>query len=613
MPALATTGRRCGVCAGAAAVAALLVAAPAASAAPIPCTTTALVDAIDAANVAPDATTIELAAGCTYTLTTAVGGAGGPTGLPTISSPVIVQGNGATLRRDPAAPEFRLLRVGAGSLRLEDATLTGGTVAGSNGNGGAIHANCDAVALELRRVVLSGNAAGLGGALSSCAPLSVEESLLVGNTADLGGALVVEPGVAGDSEVVNSTFSDNRTLVNTGSAVFVFPGVRTLLRHTTIAGNQSAVAGGAVIGAILRNTILADNVPDNCGTPIDAQGRNLAFPPEDASCQGAEIGGPEPHEYVTGDPLLRPLGDRGGPTESMLPQTGSASIDAGTGAYCATTDQRGEPRPAGLGCDLGAVEVQPLPPVCADVESAGAFGAAQRIAFACSDPNGYPLTYSVVVGPSNGTVGPPSAIVDYTPRAGFAGADAFTYRASNGSATATAVVRVTVGAGPPPEPPPPTGDVDPPDVNGLSISPRRLRVGRSATVAFTLSEPAAVELAIERRRPGIRVKRGARTVCVRASRVNKRKARREAVRRLGRGAGPRAVRRALRRAACKRWARSGILTHDGSAGRNSVPLSGRIRGAALPTGTYRLTVTAVDAAGNRAVPRRVTFTIVRGR
>jgi PKD repeat protein len=46
------------------------------------------------------------------------------------------------------------------------------------------------------------------------------------------------------------------------------------------------------------------------------------------------------------------------------------------------------------------------------------------------------------------------------------------------------------------------------------------------------------------------------------------------------------------------------------AGAVSVPFSGRLAGSALPPGSYRASVTAIDAAGNRSRPVTVTFTVV---
>src|SRR3990172_5201050 len=76
-------------------------------------------------------------------------------------------------------------------------------------------------------------------------------------------------------------------------------------------------------------------------------GNNLQFP--DATC-GAGI--------PMADPLLGPLRDNGGPTltHALLPD--SPAIDAANPAFCPAGDQRGVTRPQGVGCDIGAFEVQ---------------------------------------------------------------------------------------------------------------------------------------------------------------------------------------------------------------------------------------------------------------
>ena len=72
---------------------------------------------------------------------------------------------------------------------------------------------------------------------------------------------------------------------------------------------------------------------------------------------------------LTSDPLLGPLQDNGGRSQTMVPAEGSPVIDAGS-AFGLTTDQRGLPRLSDFtalanaddGSDIGAVELQvPVP------------------------------------------------------------------------------------------------------------------------------------------------------------------------------------------------------------------------------------------------------------
>ena len=63
------------------------------------------------------------------------------------------------------------------------------------------------------------------------------------------------------------------------------------------------------------------------------------------------------------DPLLGPLADNGGYTETMALLPGSPALEAGNGLICSMipvdgVDQRGVARPIGIGCDIGAYESQ---------------------------------------------------------------------------------------------------------------------------------------------------------------------------------------------------------------------------------------------------------------
>lgn len=59
------------------------------------------------------------------------------------------------------------------------------------------------------------------------------------------------------------------------------------------------------------------------------------------------------------DPMLAPLADNGGPTQTLLPLIGSPAVDSALAtANSPATDQRGVLRPVGSASDLGAVELE---------------------------------------------------------------------------------------------------------------------------------------------------------------------------------------------------------------------------------------------------------------
>ena len=87
------------------------------------------------------------------------------------------------------------------------------------------------------------------------------------------------------------------------------------------------------------------------------------------------------------------------------------------------------------------------PPQCEDQTWATGTNRPVTIPLACSDRNGNTLTLSIVGSPANGTLSPLDGNrVTYTPRNGFNGQDAFTYRAFDGSMFSnTATITLLVG------------------------------------------------------------------------------------------------------------------------------------------------------------------------
>ena len=72
---------------------------------------------------------------------------------------------------------------------------------------------------------------------------------------------------------------------------------------------------------------------------------------------------PTSSQKTPNDPVLGPLANNGGPTQTLLPLTGSPLLDAIPPAVCgASDDQRSVTRPQGPGCDIGAVEVEFVAP-----------------------------------------------------------------------------------------------------------------------------------------------------------------------------------------------------------------------------------------------------------
>ena len=102
-----------------------------------------------------------------------------------------------------------------------------------------------------------------------------------------------------------------------------------------------------------------------------------------------------------------------------------------------------------------SVTVTPLndAPVANDVSVTTPKDTSGVVNFNCSDPDGDPLSYSVVSDPTNGTLTGSGASRTYTPASGYTGPDSFTYKGCDDKAACSdpATVTVTVTATPPEE------------------------------------------------------------------------------------------------------------------------------------------------------------------
>ena len=214
----------------------------------------------------------------------------------------------------------------AGTLTLNRCILSSNSTS-SSGFAGAIYNN-NAASLTLNQCTLSGNTATYGGGIfNNGGTGTFNESTFSGNTATFGGGILNDSGTL---SLRQCTLSGN----NSGG---IFNRGTLTLTQSTVSGNSSGVgnSGGSLT---LTNTIVAGNTGGNIG-PYSDDGSNL----------------------TSGDPMLAPLGNYGGPTQTMPPLAYSPAIDTGndTTAASITYDQRGPgyPRKLSVHVDIGAVEV----------------------------------------------------------------------------------------------------------------------------------------------------------------------------------------------------------------------------------------------------------------
>jgi len=219
-------------------------------------------------------------------------------------------------------------------------------------------------AVAVTNTTLSDNRADFGGGIlnastTSSTTLNIVSSTLSGNHANNDGGGIYGFYSTGDIKVTNSTFSGNTA--HTGGGMIAGNYNAVYLESSTFTQNSATLYGGVAIFGILNfsNTIIANSInSQDCyvawadGASIGTNTHNLVG---DNNCAVGGI------NFLDGDPKLGPLSNNGGSTQTHALLAGSPAIDAGDCALSPDFDQRGEPRPIGASCDIGAFEFIPEP------------------------------------------------------------------------------------------------------------------------------------------------------------------------------------------------------------------------------------------------------------
>lgn len=191
-----------------------------------------------------------------------------------------------------------------------------------------------------------------------------------GGGAGLGGAIFVR---GGSLDIARSTFRSNQSISGSvmdaratagvaAGAIFLLDSTGSV-RNSTFSNNSNgaiyvlSLASTSSSSITMQNTVIAGN-DLGCGVSgvaasFSSAGNNVI------ERNGGPMASPCPlasSDRVGIDSSLGSLSANGGPTATMLPSPSSPLVGRGNCAV-GDVDQRGRPRMAGPGCDIGAVEL----------------------------------------------------------------------------------------------------------------------------------------------------------------------------------------------------------------------------------------------------------------
>ena len=246
------------------------------------------------------------------------------------------------------------------------ATLTGCTISGNstNGSGGGVFsgtgssgtvtlANCTVSGNTITNSGSFANNRSGGGVINFGATAALTNCTVSGNSATGAGGGVENP--SGTVTLTNCTVSGN-SAYGGGGLLNIGGGAMATLTNCTVSGNSATNGGGLanLIGTVtLTNTIVAGQTGGG-----DINGGSVL-----GNYNLIGTGSISGSNNITGvaNPGLAPLGDYGGPTQTMALLPGSPAINAGDNSLIpagVTTDQRGPgfPRIVNGTVDIGAFE-----------------------------------------------------------------------------------------------------------------------------------------------------------------------------------------------------------------------------------------------------------------
>jgi len=284
-------------------------------------------------------------------------------------------------------PRYYRFAAGAGAYAAGDIDISYSGIISNQARakgavGGGLYAGGK---LNLRHVVVRNNYAYVGGGVYVVGALAIDEAIFRRNRAYMNSGAIRTQG-EGPVTILNSAIHDNRADGNSG-ALGLDGFTDKLIVNSTISGNRAGSwSVGAASGHVtITNSTIAFNSAATChaamaGTTFHLESAIVAKntcgagtadqdlmvldnnrPPvegEDNVVTSANV--PLPADTIGADPMLLPLADNGGRTQTHALAAGSPAIDNGNNEAGLSYDQRGAgfSRTQGARTDIGAFERQ---------------------------------------------------------------------------------------------------------------------------------------------------------------------------------------------------------------------------------------------------------------
>lgn len=278
------------------------------------------------------------------------------------------------------------------TLTINDSTISGNT---SESRGGGIYAttpnpNPGGGALNINRSLIfennSSNGEG-GGLYLAVLSTSVTSSTFYNNESAGNGGGIYALGL--DFSLSNSTVSNNSSIDSSGGGLYVVNQSKVTLTNSSFVNNSAnslrgrggnIATSGTGEGFTIANTLVIGGTAwfgqdiSLAVTTLSFTGMNIVGSDQLTTEQSIDFDPPQDNLiFATSngtlpamiDNILSPLADNGGPTLTHALVENSIAIDAADSSICAlepinNVDQRGESRPVGQSCDIGAFEAEKL-------------------------------------------------------------------------------------------------------------------------------------------------------------------------------------------------------------------------------------------------------------